>query len=407
MFKVYQRQRIEVLRRRFAVSVAIHVAILFAACHTASDLMLQNAVAQDETVVGEILPNQTPFPQLSDTQLSATQANESNSLDLLRLDPLDPDGIYSPVVTALAASQDGKWLVAAGDDHAIRILDRSTGRAHKLLEGHVDWVQSVAILDDNQTILSCSNDGTLRLWSIALEDKSPRVLYRGSIALMCLAVAPDSTSVAIGGFGNSILVHDIKTGNLIREMTCDCNDQRTLAFSRDGLQLASGGRDGVLRIWSFVKPDEKPAVPLEQKLHNGRIRSVSFSSDGTVVTTVAEDRRFVRYRTYDGQILLDQKITGGKLMAMAAIDSRLVAVAGADNTIRIMDSEDGKELHRLVGHDGSVASLLRSGDDLISSSYDTTIRYWNLEKAVQHDAAPYEHPVSARYVDSGVSENIR
>jgi len=44
---------------------------------------------------------------------------------------------------------------------------------------------------------------------------------------------------------------------------------------------------------------------------------------------------------------------------------------------------------------------------LISSSYDTTIRYWNLEKAVQHDAAPNEHPVSARYVDSGVSENIR
>jgi len=94
-------------------------------------------------------------------------------------------------------------------------------------------------------------------------------------------------------------------------------------------------------------------------------------------------------------------------MTMTAIDSRLVAVAGADNTIRIINSEDGTELHRLVGHDGSVALLLRSGNDLISSSYDTTIRYWNLEKAVQHDAAPYQHPVSARYIDSGVSENIR
>jgi len=94
-------------------------------------------------------------------------------------------------------------------------------------------------------------------------------------------------------------------------------------------------------------------------------------------------------------------------MTMTAIDSRLVAVAGADNTIRIINSEDGTELHRLVGHDGSVALLLRSGNDLISSSYDTTIRYWNLEKVVQHDAAHYEHPVSARYIDSGVSENIR
>jgi WD40 repeat protein len=413
MFKVYQRLRIEVLKRRFAVSVAIRGVLFFAALDTASDLMLRNAIAQQESVAGEILPKQTPFPQLSATQLSATLANESNSQDLIRLDPLDPDGIYSPVVTALAASKDGKWLVAAGDDHAIRVLDRSTGRAHKLLEGHVDWVQSVAILDDNQTILSCSTDGTLLMWSVALEDLSHRVLYRGSIALMCLAVDPDNKSVAIGGFGNSIRIHDIQSGNLLREITCDCNDQRTLAFSGDGHQLASGGRDGVLRIWLFAKADDKPLVPqarlipLEQKLHSGRIRAVSFSSDGTVVTTVAEDRRLVRYRTYDGQILLDQKIIGGKLMTMTAIDSRLVAVAGADNTIRIIDSEDGTELHRLVGHDGSVALLLRSGNDLISSSYDTTIRYWNLEKAVQHDAAPYEHPVSARYVDSGVSENIR
>jgi WD40 repeat protein len=320
---------------------------------------------------------------------------------------LDSDGVYSPVVTALAASQDGKWLVAAGDDHAIRVVDRASGRVHKLLEGHLDWVQSVTILDDNERILSCGNDGTLRLWSASLDGKAPQILYQGSIALLCMAVSPDNQSVAIGGFGNKVQVHEVSTGKLHHEMTSECNDQRSLAYSRDGLQLACGGRDGVLRIWTLAQQNDTPLIPLQQKLHTGRIRSVSFSSDGTMVTSVAEDRRLVRYRTHDGQIVLDQKLIGGKLMSMTMIDSRLIAVAGADNTIRIIDAENGKELHRLVGHDGSVATLLRSGNDLISSSYDTTIRYWNIERAVQHDAAPYEHPVSARYVDSGVSENIR
>jgi WD40 repeat protein len=401
MFNDDESQPNSVLRCRSAASTTISVVLLFVASQCVTKLMIGSTFAQQEVAFNEILPKANPFPSLSDSP------SDGSRPDLLRLDPLDPKGIYSPVVTALAASRDGKWLVAAGDDHAIRVVDRSTGKLHKLLEGHLDWVQSVAILDDNRTILSCGNDGTLRAWSVEPESQSVDVLYRGTIALMCMAVSPDNQLVAIGGFGNAIRIHNIGSGELQREVICECNDQRALAFSEDGLQMASGGRDGVLRIWSLASDDDKPSVPLEQKLHSGRIRSVSFSSDASVVTTVAEDRRFVRYRTHDGQILLDQKINGGKLMAMTAIDSRLVAVAGADNTIRIMDADDGKELHRLVGHDGSVALLLRSGGELISCSYDTTIRYWSLEKAVQHDAAPYEHPVSARYVDSGVSENIR
>lgn len=401
MFKDDSSQPKSVLRCRSTVSPTVSVILLLVAGYNVADLMVGLTFAQQEVTFDEILPKSNPSPSVSDSP------SYGSSPDLLRLDPLDPNGVYSPVVTALAASKDGKWLVAAGDDHAIRIVNRSTGKLHKLLEGHLDWVQSVAVLDDNRTILSCGNDGTLRAWSVEPESKGVDILYRGTIALMCMAVSPDNQFVAIGGFGNAIRVHNLRTGKLQREMICECNDQRALAFSGDGSKLASGGRDGVLRIWYLASGDDKPLVPLEQKLHSGRIRSVSFSSDASVVTTVAEDRRFVRYRTHDGQILLDQEINGGKLMAMTAIDSRLVAVAGADNTIRIMDSEDGKELHRLVGHDGSVATLLRSGDELISSSYDTTIRYWSLEKAVQHDAAPYEHPVSARYVDSGVSESIR
>ena len=338
---------------------------------------------------------------------------ENGNIDLIRLQPLPPYGMYSPVVTSLAASHDGKWLVAAGDDHAIRIVERSTGRLLKLLEGHTDWVQSVKLLEESRTILSCSNDGTLRAWSSngpdwnTATDWSSRVLYQGPVALLCLAITPDEKSFAIGGFGNTVAVRDISSGDLIKEFICECSDQRTLAFSRDGRQLACGGRDGVLRVWFWTESVQDSAQPLEQKLHDGRIRMVSFSEDGTIVTTIAEDRRLIRYRIREGQVLLDQKITGGKLMAMTAIDSRLIAIAGADNTIRILDAECGREIHRLIGHDGSVAVLILSGDELISSSYDTTIRFWRLTKATQQDSSPYEHPVSARYVDSGVSDSIR
>jgi WD40 repeat protein len=48
-----------------------------------------------------------------------------------------------------------------------------------------------------------------------------------------------------------------------------------------------------------------------------------------------------------------------------------------DNTIRIFDAVDGKELCTLVGHAKSVNSLSLSGSKLVSCSDDKTIRVWD------------------------------
>lgn len=385
---------------------AVIAAIQISGVGSSIGINAEIALGEQPSQAGLIQSTSSPS-DISPRDISSSNVMKSNIPDLIRLQPLDPQGIYSPVVTALAATKDGKCLVAAGDDHVIRIVERSTGRLLKLLEGHIDWVQSIAILEGSQSILSCSNDGTLRLWSMSVDNSESSILHQGSIALFCLAVSPDEKFVALGGFGNTIAIRDIATSELVVNLVCECGDQRSLAFNGDASQLACGGRDGVLRVWSWMDMNANSTHPLEQKLHNGRIRMVTFSDDGSVVTTIAEDRRLIRYHVHDGQVLLDQKIEGGKLMAMTRIDARLVAIAGADNTIRIMDVASGSEVHRLIGHDGSVASLLRNCDELVSSSYDTTIRYWNLERATRLDKTPYEHPVSARYIDSGVTENIR
>jgi WD40 repeat protein len=36
----------------------------------------------------------------------------------------------------------------------------------KILQGHADWVQSVAFSPDGQTIASGNNDRTIKLWHI-------------------------------------------------------------------------------------------------------------------------------------------------------------------------------------------------------------------------------------------------
>jgi WD40 repeat protein len=305
-------------------------------------------------------------------------------------------------VTAIGCSQDGKWLVAAGDDHALRVVQLADGKTIQTLQGHTDWVQAVSIIEENQRIVSCSKDCSLRLWSSS-DRWTSKVFHQGDTALMALATDPSNQFVACAGFGPYIWVYSLRDATLLKTISCACNDQRALAFSSDGRQLACGGRDGVVRVWDWQSDDQ----PLEQTLHQDRIRSISFSDNDSVINTVGEDRRFVRYRLRPGQIIVQQKIVGGRLLSMTSIDPQTIAVAGSDNTIRLIEIETGNEISRLHGHDGSVAVMVRSGSQLVSGSFDTTIRTWNLSRAMQKNAGNYEHPVSARFQDSGAGEAVR
>ncbi len=332
----------------------------------------------------------------------ATAAESTDSQLLIRLAPLDTKAKYPPVVTAIGCSQDGKWLIAAGDDHALRIVQLADGRILHTLQGHTDWVQAVSILEENRSIVSCSKDCTLRVWS-ASEQWTSKIIHKGDVALMALATDEANQLVACGGFGPNIWIYSLRDGRLLKTLVCECSDQRAIAFSSDGRQLACGGRDGVVRVWDW----QSDRHPLEQSIHQDRIRSISFSENDSVVSTVGEDRRFVRYQLNPGQILVERKIAGGRLLSMTNIDAETIAVAGSDNTIRLIEIRTGNEINRLHGHDGSVAVMMRSGDQLVSGSFDTTIRTWNLSRAMQKSTGKYEHPVSARFQDSGASEAVR
>ena len=51
-------------------------------------------------------------------------------------------------------------------DGTVRLWDVETGRCLRVLEGHTDYVWSVAWSVDGRRALSGSNDNTVRLWDV-------------------------------------------------------------------------------------------------------------------------------------------------------------------------------------------------------------------------------------------------
>ena len=73
---------------------------------------------------------------------------------------------HSEQVNSAIFSPDGKYIVAASDDHTARIWSAVTGECKAELKGHSGRVNSADFSPDCRHIVSASHDYTARIWEV-------------------------------------------------------------------------------------------------------------------------------------------------------------------------------------------------------------------------------------------------
>jgi WD40 repeat protein len=71
---------------------------------------------------------------------------------------------HSDWVISVAFSHDSTRLASASHDRTVRIWDASSGACLQTLKGHSHWVISVAFSHDSTRLASASHDRTVRIW---------------------------------------------------------------------------------------------------------------------------------------------------------------------------------------------------------------------------------------------------
>ncbi|MDX2256123.1 MAG: hypothetical protein NW214_11450 [Pseudanabaenaceae cyanobacterium bins.39] len=71
---------------------------------------------------------------------------------------------HEDIVNSVAFSPDGKSIVSGSDDKTLRLWDLQGNQIGQPFQGHEDSVWSVAFSPDGKSIVSGSSDNTLRLW---------------------------------------------------------------------------------------------------------------------------------------------------------------------------------------------------------------------------------------------------
>ncbi|MFO0941132.1 MAG: WD40 repeat domain-containing protein [Pirellulales bacterium] len=348
-----------------------------------------------------------------------------------------PGATSAPVITALAGSRDGRFLAAAGDDHAIRIVDTTSGKTIQTVIGHQDWIQSLVFVYPNKApqesnpisdsssglasdslysvnqdtkdkpnpvipdLYSAGHDGRILRWkySFPLEAEEVAIV---PYAVRSISISAQRSLLAIGGFSDEVLIYDLAAGQFVQRLKCNLKDQRTVRFSPDGSRVLSGSRDGEIRVWD----SQSGKLIAEYRHHQRRVHTAAFSPDGNFVTSAGEDRRVIRFDLEEQRVLWSTELAMSKMMTLCLVNEDMIAVAGADNKIRLLDAQSESVVAELTGHSGTVAVMTPCGGSLASGSFDTTVRLWNLT-ALERDRSRASLPTSLTPIQVDAKTQIR
>ena len=162
-------------------------------------------------------------------------------------------------------------------------------------------MNSVVYSSDGQRIVSCSDDGTIRIWEAGTGVLVGKPLRGDGSAIFSVAISPDGQCIASTN-AKTIRLWDALTGASIAEPLKGREKWvHAVAFSPNGSSLVSTSEDNTVRIWD-TKTCQAVGEPLRG--HDGQVFSAVYSRDGSRIVSAGGDCRIIVWDALTGKPII-------------------------------------------------------------------------------------------------------
>ncbi|MFD0636366.1 NB-ARC domain-containing protein [Catenulispora yoronensis] len=284
--------------------------------------------------------------------------------------------------------------------YLLRDLNEPADLATTLLVASMRQEALDTTVDELRMIASEAASPVVPTWARRLTDQTATGGHVGAV----VSVSVSGELVASGGEDGVVRLWDRERTALIRECRGHAGWVYATALTRDGTLLATAGDDAVIRLW---RVPEGRLVGLLLG-HTRRIRSLAFDDAGSILVSGAEDGNAYVWDVHRRSLLRAMETSGTPIWSVAiGCGDSIVAVSGEDEFVRVFDLESGTLRDEKATHHDWVRAVAFAPDVplLASASGDRSVRLWNVAggrlTAVREIATPAARPRSVVQSDRG------
>ncbi|MDB6025247.1 MAG: pknB 19 [Verrucomicrobiales bacterium] len=297
-----------------------------------------------------------------------------NGVELKRMKTPSP-------IAAVAWNHAGTRLATSGSNLSTKLWDAGTWQEIRTiwLDQGVDrktgFIGAIAWSPNDRFLATGGSDFMIRLCET--ETGSIAKEFSGeSASVVALAWSPDGTQLAsIGRDDGAMKIWEAFTGKLVQHFRGHLQGCRAVVWQPNGLQIATASLDGTVKLWNPGANN-----PSLRRIQTASITSVAWHPDGGTLATGSKDGTV---RIWDAVGTNSSRLVEHHDRWVWQVawnpDGKRLASGGGDGFIKLCHAETGLEIWSMKAFTNSVRTIAWNSDGtrLAASGDDKVLKIWN------------------------------